>query len=541
MKILGSILAALALCLGGPATAAGAGAGAGDTCAPYTIPVQSTVVACGSGQMGSKYKTQSKVCPSGAVTQSADYDTSGCVAPPSPAGSVNIVSRCALTPDACAPSPTAAACPTGTHWVLTGSNIAHCVQDDMACPWSYSLKHDFLGNPSCQQNTCPSNQQLQGDGISCACPVNTVWNGSSCVPAPPTCTASSSQVNGTSCAYGYTGTMYQTQTTTCPGGPYGSPSTTTSGYDTSTCTAMTVTCTSSSNTQSASCAPQNGTQWRTVTTSCPSGPYGSPSTGYGSWNTAGCSCANGGSDYPTCTPPPPPPPPCSPSSTSSASACGAGYTGTKYYVTNYTCPSGSSSYWDTSSCGCANGGSNYPTCTPPPPTCTPSSSTTSQACGAGYTGTMYQTTNYLCPSGTSTSWDKSGCGCANGGTNYPTCTPPVAAPPPQPAPTINSEGWYEIDASGTYQPDPYGGSIIASDCRYTSPDSQCHIRFAWSISNASSVSVSCTGPWGNYSDNSASWRMEWTDPPAGTTQTCTITATNSGGTTTYTDSMHFGN
>ena len=491
--------------------------------------------------MGSKYKTQSKVCPSGAVTQSADYDTSGCVAPPSPAGSVNIVSRCALTPDACAPSPTAAACPTGTHWVLTGSNIAHCVQDDMACPWSYSLKHDFLGNPSCQQNTCPSNQQLQGDGISCACPVNTVWNGSSCVPAPPTCTASSSQVNGTSCAYGYTGTMYQTQTTTCPGGPYGSPSTTTSGYDTSTCTAMTVTCTSSSNTQSASCAPQNGTQWRTVTTSCPSGPYGSPSTGYGSWNTAGCSCANGGSDYPTCTPPPPPPPPCSPSSTSSASACGAGYTGTKYYVTNYTCPSGSSSYWDTSSCGCANGGSNYPTCTPPPPTCTPSSSTTSQACGAGYTGTMYQTTNYLCPSGTSTSWDKSGCGCANGGTNYPTCTPPVAAPPPQPAPTINSEGWYEIDASGTYQPDPYGGSIIASDCRYTSPDSQCHIRFAWSISNASSVSVSCTGPWGNYSDNSASWRMEWTDPPAGTTQTCTITATNSGGTTTYTDSMHFGN
>lgn len=334
--------------------------------------------------MGSKYKTLSKVCPSGAVNQSADYDSSGCTAPPSPAGAVNILSRCALTPDACAPSPTAAACPSGTHWVLTGSNIAHCVQDDMACPWGYSLTHDFLGNPSCKQNTCPSNQVLQGDGISCACPTNTVWSGSSCVPAPPSCVAGSRQVGGTTCGSGYSGTMYQTQTTTCPGGPYGSPSVITSGYDTSTCTPLAVTCTPSSYTDSQACG--TGTQFRSVSTSCPSGSYGSPSTSYGSWNTSGCGCPNGATNYPTCNSfPPPPPPSCAPSSSTSSTSCGTGYTGTKYITTNYLCPSGSSTSVDSSGCGCANGAADYPTCTPiapPPAACIPGYGATS----LGYPG-----------------------------------------------------------------------------------------------------------------------------------------------------------
>lgn len=284
-------------------------------CVPYTIPVQSTVTACGNGMQGAKYKTTTKSCPSGTITTSTDYDTSGCVAPPQVSGNVNTPTRCALTPDACGASPTAAGCPSGYHWTLAGSNVAHCVSDDPVCGWGTSLKHDSLGNPSCVANTCPSNQVLQADGQSCACQANMVWNGGTCVAALPSCVESSQAVNAAACGTGFTGTTYQVQTTTCPAGPYGTPTTSTSGYDRSNCVAVAPTCSSSSSTESTVCgdpAQYTGAMYRSVTTSCPSGPSGAPSTSYGSWDTTGCGCANGNLGYPNCTlfggPPPPPPP-----------------------------------------------------------------------------------------------------------------------------------------------------------------------------------------------------------------------------------------
>ena len=104
-----------------------------------------------------------------------------------------------------------------------------------------------------------------------------------------------------------------------------------------------------------------------VGTADPSGnPYADPTappsgSGGGGGGTTG-TCANGGTDYPTCTPP------------SGTGTCANG--GTDYPTC--TAPSGTGT--------CANGGTDYPTCTAPS--------------GSG-TGT-----------------------CANGGTNYPTCTAP---------------------------------------------------------------------------------------------------------------------
>lgn len=302
MKFWKTIFAVFALSVAFTAPAK-AGAVSTATCVPYTIPIQSTVTACGNGLMGSKYKTSTKSCPSGAITTSADYDTSGCMTAPPSAGTVNTATRCIVTPDACGTNPVAKGCTSGYHWTLIGTNIAHCVADDPACPWGTSLRHDAIGNPSCIQNTCPSNQVLQGDGISCACPVNTVWNGGSCVPAPPTCVAGAQRVNPAACGTGFSGTMYQIQTTTCPAGPYGSPSTTTSGYDTSTCTALPPSCSAGSWTEGTTCGDPSkytGSMYRTDTTSCPWGAYGSPSTSYGAWNTSACGCANGALNYPSC-------------------------------------------------------------------------------------------------------------------------------------------------------------------------------------------------------------------------------------------------
>lgn len=89
-------------------------------------------------------------------------------------------------------------CPGSKHWVTLGTGIAHCVLDDFVCPMAQHLVHDAIGNPSCVSNTCPSNQVLQGDGVSCACPAAlSVWNGSSCVaPAPPPALSVTATQNG---------------------------------------------------------------------------------------------------------------------------------------------------------------------------------------------------------------------------------------------------------------------------------------------------------------------------------------------------------
>jgi hypothetical protein len=353
LKIVGKLLAVFALCATGTTFAQTAPA----SCTPYSIPIQTTMTDCGPGLLGSKYKTMTKSCPSGEVKESADYDTSGCqIAPSGVGGTVTQAARCRLTPDACANAPIAANCPPGRKWSLKGSGVAHCVDEDPVCPWGTSLNHDFLGNPSCVQNTCPSNQVLQSDGKSCGCSSGLVWSGSSCVPAKPTCQPSDVDDQwGMACPEG-PGMRYRRKVTTCPNGPYGAP------YEyyyweTSECDTYEpppppppTTCTTSSWSESAECTGgRSGSMSRTVTTSCPGGAYGSPSTSYGSWDESQCSTATV----------------CTPSQSTYGTSCGSGFTGTKYITTYYTCPSGSYQTENDSNCGCANGATNYPTCTPP--------------------------------------------------------------------------------------------------------------------------------------------------------------------------------
>lgn len=340
LKFVGKVLALLAFCVSGTTFAQTAPA----SCTPYSIPVQSTVTECGPGLTGSKYKTMTKTCPGGEVKESAGYDTSSCrTATTGSNGAMTYEARCRLTPGGCANAPIAQNCPAGRKWTLMGSGIAHCVDVDPSCPWGTSLTHDRLGNPSCVQNTCPSNQVLQADGKACGCPTNTGWNGSSCVP--PSCFAGTATTSSSACTYG--GIQYYRETTSCPSGTYGAPSK--SGYwDQSACAPRPITCTASSYTESAACGSgRNGSMYREVYTNCPGGQYGSPSTSYGGWNEGSCTAA------------------CSPSQSTYATACGTGYSGTKYITTNYTCPSGSYQTENTSQCGCANGANNYPTCTPP--------------------------------------------------------------------------------------------------------------------------------------------------------------------------------
>lgn len=343
-------------------------------CKPFSIPVAETITECGAGLTGSKYKTTSKQCPSGLIVLSTEYDTSECRSIPAAPNAVNTVSKCVVTPDACAALPNVMACPTGMHWTLAGSGVAHCVQDDPTCPWGTSLTHDVLGNPSCKANTCPSNQVLAGNGISCVCPAAlSVWNGASCTAPVVTCVANSTAEAPLACGPGYLGTQFRSLVTSCPSGPYGAPLTTFTAYDTSGCTPLPVTCTPGS----VALAPEacglgyTGTMFKTATTICPTGSYGAPSVSTSGYDTSGCGCANGASDYPTCTAPPPP---CTPTSTTTSASCGTGFTGTKFTTTTYLCPSGTDTSTNTSGCGCANGAADYPTCTPlappkPPFTC----------------------------------------------------------------------------------------------------------------------------------------------------------------------------
>lgn len=334
-------------------------------CVPYSIPIADTVMACGQGLIGSKYKTRSLECPKGNIVESTAYDTSDCrPVPPAPLA-VNTVSKCVVTPDACAALPSAMACPPGTHWTLAGSGVAHCVQDDPVCPWGTSLTHDTLGNPSCIANTCVSNKVLGSDGISCICPASLpVWNGSSCTAPVVSCVADAVPQSPVACGAGFSGTKFRTLVTSCPSGPYGAPSSSLTAYDTSGCTPLAVTCSPGSvDLSPVACGSGfTGTKFRTETTTCPSGPYGSPSVSTSGYDTSSCGCANGASNYPTCTPPVV----CTPTSSTTSASCGSGFTGTKYTTTATFCPSGTSSTVDTSACGCANGALDYPTCSAVP-------------------------------------------------------------------------------------------------------------------------------------------------------------------------------
>lgn len=355
-------------------------------CEPYKIPIASTITACDNGMMGSKFRTMTKECPSGAVIESREFDTSNCTAPAPAPGAVNSINKCAVNPDACAPAISTSNCPSDSYWTLKGSGIAHCVKNDPVCPWGTSLAHDFLGNPSCEANTCPSGQVLQTDGKSCACPGTTVWNGSSCVQPAPTCQESDVIAPGyvLDCPEG-SGYRYGRRATTCPAGAYGEPSTS-FYWDISECEdaaptpTPTPTCSAGTETEWAYC-PYKGAMWRYHTTSCPGGTYGSPSTSTSGWDTSQCEDEPTGSSPPPTapepeptTPPPPvgdPPvqePQCQDYNVSSQTSCGSGYTGQMTVTTYYWCPDGRQTVeTDDSGCGCANGASDFPTCTPPPP------------------------------------------------------------------------------------------------------------------------------------------------------------------------------
>lgn len=384
LKFITMSVALLVLWAGGVSNAGAAGAAA---CEPYRIPIASSITACDNGQSGSKFRTMSKECPSGVITESQEYDTSNCMAAAPAPGAVNTVNKCIVTPDACALAVIPADCPADSHWTLQGSNIAHCVKNDPTCPWGTTLKHDFLGNPSCEANTCPPGQVLQSDGKSCACPSGQVWNGGSCVPATPTCSVHT-QSRYEECESPYTsGERYSNRDVRCPNGPYGAPYynnwfekwNTCEGDDSSPTTPAPATCSAGSTTEWAMCAAGGQAMWRYHTTSCPGGPYGAPSTSTSDWDTSLCPAESPASEpAPSPEPAPPPggnptptpeqPPACQDYSVSSRASCGSGYTGEKTVTTYYWCPDGRSTVGeDDSGCGCANGASDYPSCTPPPP------------------------------------------------------------------------------------------------------------------------------------------------------------------------------
>lgn len=328
-------------------------------CQAYSIPMAG--VPCGQGYTGTKFPMRTKTCPDGKITDGLTYNTDNCKPLGYQAPDTN-ATNCAITPGeiTCMRMPTLSGCPAGRHWVTTGTKIAHCVDNDPACGWGKSLIHDAQGNPSCITNTCPSNQVLQADGISCGCAVGLVWNGATCVaPCVPT-----SSIQSKACAAGYTGNQTRTATATCPLGTM-----VYSAWDASACV---LTCPADVVT-SGTC-PAGYTGSTTITTT-----YGGAAcTASKSTDTSGCS------------------PIVCPAPSSTSGSCGAGYTGTTSITTTY---SGASCTPKTTTdrSGCSS--------------CTTSTSTEDAACGVGYTGSKSRTvsTNSCTGAVSYGAWDSSSC------------------------------------------------------------------------------------------------------------------------------------
>lgn len=68
--------------------------------------------------------------------------------------------NCVVNPGACQPKPDPSTCPGGSHWVTTGTGIAHRVLDDPPC--AGTVAHDVNGNPlycettGARTTSCPS-------------------------------------------------------------------------------------------------------------------------------------------------------------------------------------------------------------------------------------------------------------------------------------------------------------------------------------------------------------------------------------------------
>ena len=319
------------------------------TCTPSVV---NNYVPCDAGYSGKKYTTTTVTCPvewpSGVVTTTPTFNTSQCVKATTPPP---LDRTCELTPAACAPQPNSPGCPAGKHWTLTGSTVAHCVNDDMPCPSGASLIHDSVGNPSCKLMTCPTNQIVVGS--TCGCPPGAILEDvfNRCIAIPPACTPSVVR-NSYACDAGFTGIKFGVTTTTCPG------NTTTFSFDTSGCTPISTCTPRIINGSDVACdSGYTGAKHLVTTTTCPDNVTSSY------WDTSAC--------VPVVTPPVvvTPPPTC-PANTTTTESCPTGYTGSMTITTTYsgsTCAVNTNT--DTSRCerrapatSCPNGASNWPDC-----------------------------------------------------------------------------------------------------------------------------------------------------------------------------------
>jgi hypothetical protein len=276
-------------------------------CQPYSIPIGAPI-ACGDGYVGYKFAMKTKTCPDGRVTEGQSFNTDGCrrISDIKDPNALN----CNITPNAlgCVSTPSMKGCDAGKHWTTQGSGIAHCVQDDYNCPWGQQLKRDSLGNPSCQPIICPSNQVLQGDGVTCGCSAGMGWNGASCVPL---CTDTTQQETA-SCTGGQTGTMTRDVLVKCDGQRIPS------AWNTSTCVAPPVVCPQPLN-QTRSC--QTGYSGTYTFTTNYSGPL--------------CTPSHNDDSASQCQVIPPQPITC-PNPNVSSFECGGGYTGAVINTVSYT-------------------------------------------------------------------------------------------------------------------------------------------------------------------------------------------------------------
>lgn len=272
------------------------------TCVPYSIPLAG--VPCDRGYTGTKFPMRTKVCPSGQVTTGATFNTDNCKPVGAPIFDPN-QTNCAISPQLieCTKAPTLKGCDAGWHWSLAGSGISHCVPDDPACPWGKSLVHDPLGFPGCVQNTCPANQVLQADGISCACAGGLIWNGASCVAA---CVPSTVQETS-GCIAPLVGSRVRDVTTDCAG------NVTRSAWDNSGCVAAAPGCPAPSSIPQACPVSQTGTSY--LNTSYGAAPGCLPVV---STDNSGCAPAG------FC-----------PVDSSIPQACSGGKFGTAYLITKY--------------------------------------------------------------------------------------------------------------------------------------------------------------------------------------------------------------
>ena len=443
-------------------------------CKAYSIPLDP--IPCGSGYTGVKFPLKVKVCPSGVVTTGQTFNTENC----RKIGDVVDPTKtdCAITPtDArCVSKPAPRGCRFGQHWVTTGSGIAHCVLDDFPCPWGERLEHDTLGNPFCVANTCPGNQVLQADGISCACAPGLVWDGATCVAV---CTPSNTTQTD-ECPLGYSGTRSRLVTVSCPSG-----TTSYGAWNTSAC--VKTVCPADAYIP-ASCPSGSGTAWdwyrytgadchveymgrdesgcslnpptcpadKTTYSSCPVGQTGQIATTIKYAVVNGVCKSSTTVDNSSCVPVGP----SCPSDTVTTNSCGVGFTGSEVTTTTYvgaSCtpsvskdrslcvpigPSCPSDIVTTNSCGVGFTGSEITTttyvgasctpsvskdrslCVPIGPTC-PKDTVTTSSCGSGFTGLRVITTTYVGASCMpSTTIDTSACSCKAPETIQGTCPAP---------------------------------------------------------------------------------------------------------------------